>query len=203
MSISTSSFNNQDNISGWLQELQRVTKPEDKSAKTVRCALELLQELNPKDKPEIAVVVHALLDKAALKDNRLAITLKGIATIDGFGCKEDTSSGLLLLKMSAERNCAEAKHYFAFLFLAKSNLMMAMRMFRDAAYGGHPRALRNYSKIAIQLRKTIKKMRFHLDKKQRRSKHRRRRHHDDESVEMDSIKQEHARRQQQLLLLVG
>jgi TPR repeat protein len=203
MSISTSSFTNRDNISGWLQELQRTTKPEDKSAKTVRCALELLQELDPKEHPEVADFAYNLLNKAALKDNVLATTLKGIATIDGFGCKEDISNGLLLLKMAAERKCAEAKNYFGLLFMAKSNLMMAMRMFRDAAYGGHPRAERNLEKLQKQLRKVITQMRLVLDKKQSRMRRRNRRRFDDESYEADFLQQEHIKKKQQLLLLVG
>lgn len=203
MSISNSSFANKGNISGWLQELQRTTKLEDKSAQTVRCALELLQELDPKENPHVAEVAYKLLNKAALKDNVLAITLKGIATIDGFGCREDMSNGLLLLKMSAERKCAEAKNYFALLYLAKSNLMMAMRMFRDAAYGGHPRAKRNYSKIALLIRKEISKMRFVLDKKQSKARYRKRRRLNDEAYEIDCLKQEHAKKMHQLLLVAG
>lgn len=202
MSISNSSFTNQDNINGWLQELQRTTAPEDKSAKTVRCALELLQELDPREHPQAADLAYTLLNKAALKNNVLATTLKGIATIDGFGCKEDKSNGLLLLKMAAERKCAEAKNYFALLFMAKSNLMMAMRMFRDAAYGGHPRAIRNYSKIAKQLRKAIIKMRHQLDHKQNRMRHRRRHRRDDEDFEMHAMQQERSKKTQQLLMLV-
>lgn len=203
MSISNSSFANKDNISGWLHELQRTTKAEDKSAKTVRCALELLQELDPKEHPQVADIAYTLLNKAALKDNTLAITLKGIATMDGFGCKEDKSNGLLLLKMAVERKCLEAKNYFALLYMAKSNLMMAMRMFRDAAYGGHPRAIRNYSKLATEFRKVIIKMRHQLDKKQSRIRYRRRRRRDDESFEIDSIQKEHAKKKHQLLLLVS
>ncbi len=201
MSISNSSFTNKENISSWLLELQRTTKSEDKSSKTVQCALQLLQELDPKEHPQIAEVAYALLNKAALKNNILAITLKGIATIDGFGCKEDMSNGLLLLKMSAERKCAEAKNYFALLFMAKSNLIMAMRMFRDAAYGGHPLAKRNYLKLADRIRKEIRKMRFGLDKKQNRLRHRKRRRLDDEAVEIDAIHQKYTIKKHQLLLV--
>lgn len=201
MSISNSSFTNEDSINGWLQELQRTTKLEDKSAKTVRCALELLQELDPQEYPEVAKITHILLTKAALKDNVLATTLKGIATFDGFGCEEDTDNALLLLKMAAERNSAEAKNYLGLLYRAKSNLMMAMRMFRDAAYGGHPRAIRNYSKIALEGRKEIVKMRFALDKKQTRARYRKRRRRDDEAVEIESIQNEHKKKQQLLLLV--
>jgi hypothetical protein len=205
MSISTSSFHNKDNINGWLQELQRTTKPEDKSAKTMRCALELLQELDPKEHPQVAAVAYMLLSKAALneKDNPLALTLKGMAKRDGFGCPEDNSSGLLLLKIAAERKCAEAKNYFGLLFIAKANLMMAMRMFRDAAYGGHPRAARNMEKLTTRLRKEITKMRLVLDKKQNRARHRKRRRFDDESYEAASLQQEHIRKKHQLLLVSG
>lgn len=201
MSVTDSFFANKEYIESWIQELSRTAVPNDESVEPLMAALVLLKHLEPNETN--AKTAYSLIDKAALKDNMLAVALKGIAMYQAFGCTQDISTSLILMRMAAERENAEAKNFLGLLCIAKTNLMMAMRMFRDAAYGGHPRALRNYLKIAKQVRKDILKARHQLDAHQRKVRHKKRHRRNHEYLELDAIeRQQHAKKKSNELMLL-
>lgn len=161
MEASESFFIDPKNIMALRSEHLRTSKPNDPSAKLVTAGLQILDYIYCLNNPlnYNTVYMHSLaiglFKQAARANNSLGISLERVHNAKSL----------------------EEKNSLAICF-AKTNLVICMMLLRDAAYGGHPGAKRNYQKVAQKIRAQIMKLRIGLKHKQqlkrRRMKRRKR-----------------------------
>jgi hypothetical protein len=147
-------FANRTCIEEWLEASSKtiVADPRDKRAVDVHTALSDAHELyfpetKTKDSTELPTEKRAEIftrfERSALTGYPTAMFFEGVARREGFGCKQDQTTGNALIQVAAvARGCVLALNYLGVSYFSNAP-EMAVRFFQQAALKGYNRAYRN------------------------------------------------------------
>jgi hypothetical protein len=192
---SPSFFADPKNITALRREHARTRKINDRADNLVSLGLHILDNMvclqNPSNLDPVYMnrLALAFFKQAARNGNAFGMYLEGVAKIYGFCESAKVAAGLSITQIkgikqieeAAKLKCAEAQNFLGLLLTAKGNFAMCCRMFRDAAYGGHPEAPINYKKVMDFRQKLLAIARKSLMRKElllRHKRQRRQRGHD-------------------------
>lgn len=159
-------FSDANNVTALRREHSRIIQSNDKSANLVSVGLHILDNIvclqNPSnlDVDYMHKLALAFFKQAERANNAFGTYLTGVANVYGYCGPIDIPTGLQQIKEAAKRKCADAQNFLGLYFARTNFVLYACRMFRAAAFGGHPLAPINYKWATQALQKQLQKARW-------------------------------------------